>query len=147
MLFCAPIPAQNSKTTGRTLTFSVRGKVMDAEQRAQIEGARVELRSFTGATVGTMFTRAGGDFEFLDLTSGMYDVVVQEAGYHTVTLRVGVNESIFGLTINLHPETSTRTAAPGPPSVSARELSIPRKARDAMEKGLVLMNEKSNYLG
>ena len=75
-LFCAPIPAQNSKTTGRTLTFSVRGKVMDTEQRAQIEGARVELRSFTGATVGTMFTRAGGDFEFLDLTAGMYDFVV-----------------------------------------------------------------------
>jgi tetratricopeptide (TPR) repeat protein len=147
MLFCAPISAQNSKTTGRTLTFSVRGKVTDAEQRAQIEGARVELRSFTGATVGTMFTRAGGDFEFLDLTAGMYDIMVQEAGYHTLTLRVGVNESIFGLTIDLHPETSTRTAAPGPSSVSARELSIPQKARDAMEKGLVLMNEKSNYLG
>lgn len=147
VLFCAPLSAQNSKTTGRTLTFSVRGKVTDAEQRAQIEGARVELRSFTGATIGTMFTRAGGNFEFLDLTAGTYDIMVQEAGYHTVTLRVGVNESIFGLTIDLHPETSTRTAAPGPSPVSARELSIPQKARDAMEKGLVLMNEKSKYLG
>lgn len=120
---------------------------MDAEQRAQIVGARVELRSFTGATIGTMFTREGGNFEFLDLTAGTYDIMVQQAGYHTVTLRLGLNDSILGLTIDLHPDITTTTVAPGPSSVSARELSIPQKARDAMDKGLVLMNEKSNYLG
>jgi tetratricopeptide (TPR) repeat protein len=120
---------------------------MDAEQRAQIEGARVELRSFTGATIGTMFTREGGNFEFLDLTAGVYDIMVQQTGYHTVTLRLGVNDSILGLTVDLHPDIATRTVTPGPSSVSARELSIPQKAREAMNKGLVLMNEKSNYLG
>ena len=150
ILFCAPLAAQTQKgpntTTTRTPTFSVRGKVMDAEERAQIEGARVELRSFTGATIGAMLTRAAGDFEFLNLTAGFYDITAQQAGYHTVTLRLGVNDSVFGLTIDLHPDISTRTVTPGPSSVSARELSVPRKAREAMDKGLVLMNEKSNYL-
>ena len=121
--------------------------MLDAQDHAQLEGVRVELRTFTGATVGTVLTHAAGDFEFFPVGVGNYDVVVQQAGYRTVTQRLDVEGSIFGLSVELHPNSATSTPTPGPSSVSARELSIPRKAQNAMKKGLALMDEKSDYQG
>ena len=136
ILFCAPLSAQNAPNTSnrsaRAPTYSVRGKVLDSEDRAQLEGVRVELRSFSGASVGTTFTRDAGDFQFLNVSEGAYDVIVEHGGYQTVTQRLDVHESIFGLSIELHPNLTTSTAISEPSSVSARELSIPRKAHDAM---------------
>ena len=66
---------------------------MDTKNHAQLENVRVELRTFTGATVGAMFTRVGGDFEFLRVGVGSYDIVVQQAGYHSSTLRVDVDQA------------------------------------------------------
>jgi hypothetical protein len=155
-LFCAPLPAQKNSGSSRagrdgnivqTPTYSLRGKVVDIENHAQLEGVRVELRSFGGATVGTTFTRAGGDFEFLSIGSGTYDLVVLQAGYHTITQRIDVDQSVFGLSIDLHPVSAENHVPPGLNSVSSRELSIPRKAHEAMVKGLALMNEKSDYQG
>jgi tetratricopeptide (TPR) repeat protein len=128
-------------------TFSVRGKVLDIENHVLLEGVRVELRTFTGVTVGTVNSRASGDFEFLNVGVGSYDIIVQQAGYHTVTQRVDVDGSIIGVSVELHPDSATATATSGPSSVSARQLSIPRNALDAMNKGLALMNRKSDYKG
>ncbi len=112
---------------------------------AELENARVELRTFTGSTVGSMFTRAGGDFEFLHVGEGSYDIIVEQAGYQTVSQRLDVQDSVLGLSIDLVPILAANSLAPGPPSVSARELSIPSNAHNAMEKGLGLINEKSAY--
>jgi hypothetical protein len=154
IVFCAPLAAQRgsspssrSGSTAQMPTFSVSGKVLDAQDHAQLAGVRVELRTFTGVTVGTAITRASGDFEFLGVGVGSYDVIVQQAGYHTATKRLDVQESIFGLSIELPPDSTTIASTPGAPSVSARELSIPRNAQDAMNKGLALMLEKSDYKG
>ena len=157
VFFCAPIFAQKGPgpppRSGPTMgtaparTYSVRGKVVDADNHTQIEGVRVELRAFTGATVGTAFTRGAGDFEFLNVGLGSYDVIVQQAGYHTATQRLDVNSSVFGLFVQLQPNSIASSATPRPASVSARELSIPRKAHDAMDKGMALMQGKSDYQG
>ena len=121
--------------------------MLDAEDHAQLDNVSVELRSYDGATVGTTFTRAAGDFEFLNVPHGNYEIIVQHGGYHTITQRLDVQGSILGLFLALHPDMTAATATPRPSSVSARELSIPRKAHDAMDKGLALMNEKSDYRG
>jgi tetratricopeptide (TPR) repeat protein len=97
--------------------------------------------------VGTVFTRAGGNFEFLHVGVGSYDLIVQQAGYHTATQRLDVVEAILGLSVELHPNSATAPGTPGVPPVSARELSIPRKARESMDKGLALMDKKSDYRG
>jgi tetratricopeptide (TPR) repeat protein len=139
--------SQSSRSSTVQYNFSVSGKVVDPDNHAQLEGARVELRTFTGANVGTVFTRAGGNFEFLNVGVGSYDLIVQQAGYHTVTQRLDVVEAILGISVELHPNSATASVTPGMPPVSARELSIPRKARESMDKGLALIDKKSDYRG
>ena len=151
-LGCEPLFAQRgggpqSRTPTIQYNFSVRGKVVDPESHAQLEGVRVELRTFTGVTVGAVFTRTGGNFEFLNVGVGSYDLIVQQAGYETVTQRLDVQESILGLSIELHPNSATASVKPGMPPVSARELAIPRKAHQSMDKGLALIDKKSDYRG
>jgi tetratricopeptide (TPR) repeat protein len=97
--------------------------------------------------VGTAFTRTGGSFEFLNVGVGSYDLIVQQAGYHMVTQRLDVVQSILGLSVELHPNLTMTSATPGMPPVSARELSIPRMARESMDKGLALIDKKSDYRG
>ena len=146
---CEPLFAQRGGAQSRTGTiqynFAVRGKVVDPEHHAELEGASVELRTFTGATVGTVFTRAGGNFEFLNVGVGSYDLIVQQAGYETATQRLDVSESILDISIELHSSSAAASGPPGMPPVSARELSIPRKARESMDKGLALIDKKSDY--
>jgi hypothetical protein len=151
LLFCAPLLAQKGpqgkKSTTVTRIYSVRGKVVDSQDHTQLENVRVELRSFSGETMGAVATHTGGEFEFHQVSAGIYDLVVLQAGYHTVNLRLGVDESVFGLTVELHRTLADITSTHGASSVSARELSIPRNAHEAMDKGLKLMNEKSDYPG
>ncbi len=150
MLSCVPLHAQggagkSSDPNKLPPNFSIRGKVIDAKDHSVLENVRVELRTFTGVTVGTMFTHVGGDFEFLRVGVGSYDIIVQDSRYHTANQRLDVQESMLGLTIGLIPILSEDSPPPDLPSVSTRELSIPKKARDDMEKGLALMNDKSEY--
>jgi tetratricopeptide (TPR) repeat protein len=64
-----------------------------------------------------------------------------------VTQRLDVVQSILGLSVELHPNLTMTSATPGMPPVSARELSIPRMARESMDKGLALIDKKSDYRG
>jgi tetratricopeptide (TPR) repeat protein len=146
VLACTPLAAQRTGRTGaQERTYSVRGRVLDAEKQAPLERASVELRSLGGGTFGTMLTRDAGDFEFASVPEGHYEIRVQQAGYHTVTEQLDVHGSVLGLSVELHPNSSTATPTPGPASVSARELAIPQNARDAMAKGLMLLYGKSSY--
>lgn len=151
---CSPAFAQRGGTPGSGANgsaiptyYSIRGKVVDPENHAQLEGARVELRSYEGAVVGSTLTRTGGDFEFRNLSSGRYDIVVQQAGYRTVTQRLEMTGSILGLSVELHPISAPTSTTPRLPPVSARELAIPRKAHEAMDKGLELIAKKADYRG
>jgi len=146
-LFAQKGGSQSSRSSTVQYNFSVSGKVVDPDNHAQLEGVRVELRTFTGATAGTVFTRAGGNFEFLNVGVGSYDLIVEQAGYHTVTQRLDVVQALLGLSVELHPNSATAPVTPGLPAVSARELSIPRKARESMDKGLALIEKKSDYRG
>jgi tetratricopeptide (TPR) repeat protein len=56
------------------------------------------------------------------------------------------NEEL-GLRIELRKIANDGTPDKGPNTVSVRELSIPRKARDHMDKGLALLYGKSDYQG
>lgn len=156
-LFCEPLAAQRppnqpsrpNSTTGtiQPRTYSVSGKVSDADNHTQIVGVRVDLRAFTGGTVATAFTSGPGNFEFNNVAAGGYEVVIQQMGYQTLTQRVDVNGSIFGLFLEIRANPAASSVTHGSATVSARELSIPRKAHEAMEKGLALLYRKSDYQG
>ncbi len=128
-------------------TFSIRGTVRNNDTSQPIEMVRVDLKRFTGETVATNFTRSNGDFEFGGLNNGVYYIVVDEKGYEPVREGVEiVGSSRSGIFIFLHKPLELRPAAPGN-VISAHELSLPQKARDAAQKGVERLYTKNDYKG
>lgn len=126
-----------------TRTYLVRGSVRSAVDDQPIQMVRVDLVRFTGETVGTMFTRSNGDFEFTGLRSGEYIIDVKHEGFEPVRERVDImNSSRVGVFVFLKALPSSRPGVSGPP-VSARELSLPRRATEAFNKGLQQLGKSS----
>jgi tetratricopeptide (TPR) repeat protein len=107
----------------------------------------VDLRAFTGGTIATAFTSGNGNFQFNNVGAGTYDLVVEQPGYIALRQSVDVEGPLYGLFIEIHSTPAARSVVGGSPTVSKRELSIPRKAHEDMEKGLVLLYRKSDYPG
>jgi hypothetical protein len=133
--------------TSQTQGSTVSGEVSDAQSHTTINGVRVELRSFGGGSVSTGSTSGNGNFELHNVPNGAYTLVVEEMGYQSAQQQVEVRGDIHGLSIELRPNPTVGVVHSGSPTVSARELAIPRKAHDAMQKGLTLLNGKSNFQG
>src|SRR5260221_9111428 len=146
LFVCEPIAAQRQSnpneprsTSGmgtiQPRMFSVAGRVSDAESHTTIDGIRVDLRAFTGGTIATAFTSGNGNFQFNNIPAGSYEVVVEQMGYQGTHQQVDIQGTTFGLMIELRPIVRPSNMPSGNPIISKRELSIPRKAHDAMQKG------------
>jgi tetratricopeptide (TPR) repeat protein len=94
------------------------------------------MRSQIGGPFGSVLTDWSGRFEVRGLHTGVYEIVVEEAGYEptreTLQLLGGPSPPL---------ELHLRKSNPSPVrradyAVSVRELRIPVKARNAFEKGL-----------
>jgi tetratricopeptide (TPR) repeat protein len=96
--------------------------------------------------VATVFTDSSGGFTFNDLNSGMYEIDVSETGYEPINQQVSVEDSVFGLQVWLHKASASRGESAGP-VVSVRDLSIPQKAHELMQKGLMLLYKNADYRG
>lgn len=141
-------PSQPNTNTVPVRTFSVNGMVSDAANHARLDLIRLELRSINGAVVGTVFTNTNGTFRFNDISPGTYTLVADQVGYQTASQQVEVFSSVYGVQIELLRTPDARTSInKGPSTVSVRDLSIPRKAHDDMEKGKALLYGKSDYQG
>jgi Flp pilus assembly protein TadD len=141
-------PAGPSMGTREASRASVSGFVRDAQDHRTVEGVKVELRVFAGGTVATAFT-SNGNFRFDNISSGTYILVVEQMGYETASQQVDVvNGPVSGVSVELRRVSEVGSIVPkGPGTVSARELSIPRNAHADMVKGMVLLQEKSDYQG
>ncbi len=129
-------------------TYTVSGMVSDADSHTRIDSVRVELRSQVGGLAGTVFTSGDGNFQFNNIAPGNYQVVVEESGYRTATQQIDVTEGpVSGIYLELHSNPVASGVSPGSQTISKRELSIPHKAHDDMQKGLALLNGKSDYKG
>jgi tetratricopeptide (TPR) repeat protein len=146
-LVSLPLAGQQSDLPGtsRRGRFSVIGTVRDPQTNEGLEDILVELHQFNGPTVGQVFTTRDGGFVFTDLQNDTYDLVVEHPGYERINQEISVTSNLSGVQLEMHrtPENSIG----GSPIVSARELSIPRKAHDEMEKGIALLYQKSDYPG
>jgi tetratricopeptide (TPR) repeat protein len=127
-------------------TFTVSGMVWDAQSRLRIDGARVDLRSFAGGTLATAFTTGNGSFLFNNVGAGSYELVFEDAGYQDAHESVDVDGPVFGLAVGLRRLEGADGTDGSKLTVSVRELSIPQKAREAMNKGMALY-QKSDYPG
>lgn len=143
-----PMP-QPSISTAPARTLSINGMVSDSATHTRLDYVKVELRSTNGAVVGTFFSNTNGTFHFDNVNPGDYMLFVDQVGYQSVSQQVDVDQSsVYGLQIELVRKADSDTPVViGPGTVSARDLSIPRKAHEDMEKGLALLYEKSDYQG
>jgi len=124
--------------------FSLSGTVLDRQSGVRLDGVRVDLNSFSKGIVATTFTTQG-NFRFDNLREGSYDVSFNMTGYQDVQEHLEISGPVFGLAVSLKPLNAS--APGGPPTVSVRDLSIPQKARDAMNKGMTLLHQKGDYAG
>lgn len=141
----APIAAGQGPQTSTCGPCYVSGTVSDAETHVRLDGVRLELQSSHGPSLGTFFSGDGGRFTFSNIPAGTYVLVVDLSGYQSVSQQLELFNDERALQVELR-----RTAdanAKGTNTVSVRDLSIPRKAHDQMEKGLALLYEKSDYQG
>jgi tetratricopeptide (TPR) repeat protein len=140
----AQIPAQ---TSGRGRRFSISGTLRDFQSSYAIDGAKVDLRAVTGSVVSTVFTNSNGTFQFDGIGTGNYSLVFTQVGYDQLDQDVTVQSGpIMGLQLELRRAGDpTANNSKGPGKISARELAIPSKAQDAMQKGMRLLYEKSDY--
>ena len=132
-------------TNTRARAFSISGVVADAESHLHIDGARVDLQSLAGGVLSTAFTNTVGNFQFNNVRPGSYELIFAEPGYQDDREHLEVDGPVFGMTVNLRRLSSAGN--PGAPTVSVRDYSIPGKAHDAMNKGLNLLYQKSDYPG
>jgi len=124
--------------------------VRDAESHDGINGVQLDLHGLTGGSLSTTFTSGNGNFNFANVPAGSYSVELQAAGYDGSSQDVEVS---FGPVIGVQMEmrkvgqSEIGRIVGGSPTVSARELSIPRKAHEAMLKGMQLLYQKEDFQG
>jgi Flp pilus assembly protein TadD len=150
-LFTVPVFAQRptlpSSNNRSIVTFSIRGTVRDAVTYRDIDDVQVDLRVFGGGLLASMVSGFSGDFEFDGLGSGEYYLNVRVPGYQPVNQVVLVDGfSVSGILVLLKKKQEEHGESTAP-TVSKRELLIPRKAHDAMMKGYRLLYEKSDAKG
>jgi cytochrome c-type biogenesis protein CcmH/NrfG len=126
--------------------YTIMGVVREAEGNRPVENVRVDLHSSTGGSVATTYTNTNGNFAFSDVRDGSYSLVVQEADYEPLREDVNLSRQSQGIQLYLRKPGASRPAPVGE-MVSVRALSIPRRAREALERGLSMMHEKSDYRG
>lgn len=159
ILSCMPLAAQRRSLpspssfpdddsglgTTRPRAFTISGVVADAESHIHIDGARVDLQSLAGGVLSTAFTNTAGNFQFNNVRPGSYELIFVQPGYQDDREDLEIDGPVFGMTVNLRRLTSA--VNPGAPTVSVRDFSIPGKARDAMNKGMELLYQKSDFPG
>ncbi len=101
-----------------------------------IAGVIVNIRSLAGGPFVSVLTDWSGRFQVRGLNSGVYEIIVEEAGYEptreTLQLLGGPSPPLELHLKASNPSPVRRTDY----AVSVRELRIPGKARTAFEKGL-----------
>ena len=143
-----PIPPPNTGNN-QARSFSVNGTVTDALTHAQLDLVKIELHPFGGGVAGTAFTSGSGSFQLDNIADGNYTLVADRVGYQILNIQVEVRGMpVYWIQIELvRIPDSGAVANNGTGTISQRELSIPRKAHDDMEKGMALLYGKSDYQG
>jgi tetratricopeptide (TPR) repeat protein len=145
--FIGVLPGLAQTRPGSRPVYEIDGFVRDDVDAHPIENVRVDLKQSSGIPMTSAFTRSNGDFQFTGLSSGSYIVEVSVADYDTARETVSLyNSSVEGVNISL-----TRPVkfgeSPMEATISAHQLSVPHKAHDEFDKGMLLFYRKSDFRG
>jgi tetratricopeptide (TPR) repeat protein len=146
---CVPLAlAQRQPAAQSGARLELAGWVRYADSSAPAEVVQVDLYTFNGQLVATTYTNTSGAFEFRGLTSGVYSVRVELKDYEPVRESVElVNSSRRGLQLFVSKSLSVAAEAPGGATVDVRELSLPRPARAAFERGIERLQRRRDPQG
>lgn len=132
-------------TQGINESGAVVGYVRDAVTHEAILSARVELSSASGQSSVNHFTSTNGEFS-LNSRDGNYQLSIQKQGYQTYKTDVSIlNGHQVRLDVDLLPDKS-ESAPSSAETVTAHQLTVPHKARDAYNKGDDRMS-RQDYAG
>ena len=150
ILFLSPLPLAAQReiapSTSGDDRVTIFGSLRDAETNQGVENVLVQLRHFNGSTAASVFTSPNGNFNFTSIPRGNYNLTIQHEGYQRIDQQMSLTslQSAVSLRLELH-RIDGDGAGSGGSNVSVRELSIPRKAHDAMQKGLKLLHQESDH--
>jgi len=123
-------------------TYGITGTVRDDVGQRAMQNVRVDLRQSNGAPTISTFTSGGGEFQFTGVPTG--DCTTDYEPYReTITIYKADRR---GLAVFLRRPVTVLGTHSGA-TISAHELSVPRKAHDEYEKALGLVYFKSDYKG
>jgi len=115
--------------------YGISGRVCDEQTQQAISRVEVTLREPGGVMREQVVTNESGRFDFGSINHGSYEITASAAGYESASTSVAVGRgSARGMTIYLKRTKQSEEAASGS-TVSAHELSMPKKARDLVYSG------------
>lgn len=124
------------------------GTVYYADGNEPAENVTVELRTVEGSMIAPQTTSSTGWFEFRGLPRGIYAIAINASGFEPVNFNVDLSlNSSRGIVIYLKLLPGNSPKQTKAQSVSAHELSMPRKARDLMESGKKKLYQDKNATG
>jgi len=121
---------------------AITGIVREEGSDSLIAGATVEISHSGGQSHAPVISGTNGDFEFRDLQAGDYVITAKKDGFNPGSVSVTADRTTVEVTISLR-----RTAAAGVNSggpISAHQLQVPKKAREAYEKGRRRLEDENN---
>jgi tetratricopeptide (TPR) repeat protein len=113
----------------------ISGRAYDEQTQQILSRVEVTLRGVGGMMQAQVVTNESGRFDFGNLARGDYQIEARMSGYqpYSAPVNVGGGES-QGMTIYLKRVPTTQETSSGS-TVSAHELSMPKKARDLVYSG------------
>ncbi|MGA8222720.1 MAG: carboxypeptidase regulatory-like domain-containing protein [Candidatus Acidiferrales bacterium] len=119
--------------------YTISGSVRDDVTGQALNGIRVDLKK-EGIAVESAYTGNNGGFQFNSIPNGEYILEVNVDGYETADQDVDISrQPVYGVSIDLKKPVSLSPAESKGAAISAHELMIPSKARDAYDEGVGLL--------
>lgn len=129
------------------IRHEISGRITNDVDNAAMQAVPIQLKTEAGQLVSTTYSSPTGNYNFADLGAGSYVLVIEAEGYERIEREARLT-TIPSLTANiaLHKTAGGRPefgdAVAKGDAISARELSLPSKAQDALAKGREKLYQK-----
>ncbi len=152
MPLSAQLSAQRSGPVG--VRHEIFGKITNDADHSPIANVAIRLSTEAGQVVSTTYSDPSGQYNFENLPAANYVLTIKLEGFQPVQQDARLT-TIPSLTANIalhktaggRPEFGDVPASLKESSISARELSLPSKAQDALAKGKERLYQKHDPAG